>query len=37
MYEKQIKEGITYPVEVIQEYYTLCDKLNLEKMVKLQQ
>jgi LDH2 family malate/lactate/ureidoglycolate dehydrogenase len=37
MYEKQLKEGITYPVEVIEEYYTLCDKLGVEKMVTLSQ
>ena len=35
MYEKQMKEGIEYPVEVIKEYHTLCDKLGVEKMVKL--
>ena len=35
MYEKHMKEGITYPAEVIQEYYGLCDKLGVEKMVKL--
>ena len=35
MYEKQMKEGIIFPVEVIQEYYSLCDKLGVEKMVRL--
>ena len=35
MYEKQMKDGIEYPVEVIQEYHALCDKLGAEKMVKL--
>ncbi|MDR1317605.1 MAG: Ldh family oxidoreductase [Spirochaetales bacterium] len=35
MFDKQMKEGITYPVEVIREYYTLCDKLGVEKMVQI--
>ena len=35
MYEKQIKEGITFPVEVVREYHSLCDQLNVEKMVAL--
>ena len=34
-YEKHMKEGITYPNEVIQEYHGLCDKLGVDKMVSL--
>jgi LDH2 family malate/lactate/ureidoglycolate dehydrogenase len=33
MYESQMKEGIQYPVEIIKEYYDLCEKLGVEKMV----
>jgi LDH2 family malate/lactate/ureidoglycolate dehydrogenase len=32
MYEKQMKEGIQYPVEIIKEYHALCEKLGVEKM-----
>jgi LDH2 family malate/lactate/ureidoglycolate dehydrogenase len=33
IYEKQIKEGIRYPVEIIKEYRDLCEKLGVEKIV----
>jgi LDH2 family malate/lactate/ureidoglycolate dehydrogenase len=33
MYEKQMKEGIQYPVEIIKEYHALCEKLAVEKTV----
>jgi LDH2 family malate/lactate/ureidoglycolate dehydrogenase len=32
MYEKQMKEGVEYPLEIIQEYHALCEKLGVEKM-----